>query len=211
MAKIRGGGFGTTLAWALVLVVLALAAGIGLARYGDRVPWLANLMGEPTQTTESVVLGVQRLNELATAEMTAQVIVTEEQEDAHIFFQRVPGFLVGEKVLLVVRGEVEAGIDLDELGEDDVRVVEKKVTIDLPEARLLDTTLNEEKTRLYVLERGVLTRGDYSLVEEARRDAIDEIEEAARDEDLVDKAQNNAEDRIREFLISLGYEEVVFT
>jgi hypothetical protein len=34
------------------------------------------------------------------------------------------------------------------------RVEGKKVTIDLPGARVLDTTLNEEKTRLYVLQRG---------------------------------------------------------
>jgi hypothetical protein len=210
MAKI-GGGFGKTLAWAVLLVLLALVVGLGLARYADSFPWLEPIIGQPTEDPETAVLGVRRLNELATAEMTAQVVVTEEQEDAHIFFQRVPGFLVGEKVLLVVRGEVDAGINLDELGKEDVRVEEQRVTIELPEARLLDTTLNEEETRLFVLERGVLTRGDYSLVEEARRDAIDRIEEAARDEKLVEKAQNNAKDSIREFLTSLGYKEVVFT
>jgi len=46
---------------------------------------------------------------------------------------------------------------------------------------------------------------------EARREAIDRIEAAAQDEDIVGKAQNNAEDSIRQFLISLGYKEVVFT
>jgi hypothetical protein len=192
------------------LVILALVAAIGLAKYGSQIPVVGPLL-EPTDEPVIVVQRVKRLNELATAEMTAQVVVTEEREDARIFFQRVPRFLVGEEVLLIVGGEVEAGIDLDELGEDDVRVEDKKVTLNLPEARLLDTTLDEEKTRLYVLQRGVLTRGDYSLVEEARRSAIDEIEKAAQEADLVEKAQDNAEGSIREFLISLGYEELVFT
>jgi Protein of unknown function (DUF4230) len=56
----------------------------------------------------------------------------------------------------------------------------------------------------------VLTRGDYTLLEEARREAIDRIEEAAPEEDLVEKAQNNAENSMREFLTSIGYKRVVF-
>ncbi len=200
---------GTTLVWALFFVVLALVAAIGLARYGDRIPIIAPLI-EPTQTSDTVVQGVRRLNELATAEMTAQVVVPEE-EVARIMGQEVPEFLMGEKVLLIARGEVEAGIDLDELSRNDVKVEEEKVTIDLPEARILDSSLDEEKTRLYAWDRGLLTRGDYTVVEEARREAIDRIEQAARDEDIVQEAQNNAEDSVREFLISLGYKEVVFT
>ena len=210
MARVVGGRLGPALVWVVSLVVLTLVAAIGLAKYGCQIPTISFLVGCP-DGPEPVVQRVKRLNELATAEMTAQVVVTEEQEGANIFFKFVPDRLVGEKVLLVLRGEVEAGINLDKLGEKDVRVKEKKVTVTLPEARLLDTTVDEEKTELYVLERGLLTRGDYSLVEKARRKAIDRIEATARDEDLVEKAQSNAEDSIREFLISLGYEEVEFT
>ena len=200
------------LLWALCLVVLALAAAMGLARYGSQIPVVGPLI-EATGNDDTVVQGVQRLNELATAEMTAQVVVTQQQEDVHIFFPgvRVPDWVSGETVLLVARGEVKAGVNLDELGKHDIHVQGKKVRIELPEARVLETTLNEEKTELHVLQRGVLTRGDYTLVERARRESLDKIEAAARDEDIVEQAQNNAEDSIREFLTSLGYEKVVFT
>jgi hypothetical protein len=67
------------------------------------------------------VLGVRRLNELATAQMTAQVIV-EKKENARILTQELPEWLTGQKVLLVARREVKAGINLDELGQDDVHV-----------------------------------------------------------------------------------------
>ncbi len=203
--------FGSTLVWVLLLVIVALAAGIGLARYGDRVPWLADLTGQPTQTTESVVLGVHRLNELATAEMVTQVVVTEE-ENTRILTKPLPEFLTGETVLLIAVGEVEAGIDLDELGKDDVRVKDGKVAVELPQARILDSSLDEDKTRLYDRDRGLLRiRGNDALLEEARRDAEEEMVKAAQENDLVAQAQNNAEDGIREFLISLGYEEVNFT
>jgi hypothetical protein len=41
-----------------------------------------------------------------------------------------------------------------------------------------------------------------------RREALDEIEAAAQDEDIVEKAQNNAEASIREFLKFSGYKKV---
>ncbi len=211
MAKIGRGGFATTLVLALLLVVLSLAAGLGIARYGDRIPWLANLMGEPTQTSESVVLGVQRLNELATAKQVIQVIIPKE-ENIRILQQPLPEFLTGEKILLVAVGDVEAGINLDELGEDDVRVEEKKVTIDLPEARILGSSLDEDKTELYDRDRGLLKiRGNDTLLEDARRDAEDTMVGVARENDIIEQARNNAEDSIRVLVNSLGYEEVMFT
>ena len=120
----KGGRLGTTLVLAVLFVVLAVAAAIGLARYGDRVPWLAPLLGEPTRTTGTVVVqDIQRLNELATVRWTQQVIVEEEADEA-IWRTYMPDLLSGEKVLLVAVGDVEAGVNLDELGRDDVRVEE---------------------------------------------------------------------------------------
>ena len=79
MNGFKGGGFGTTLVLAVLFVVWAVAAGIGLTRYGERVPWLSPLLVKPTQTTGTVVAqDIQRLNELATVKWTQLVIVEEE-------------------------------------------------------------------------------------------------------------------------------------
>ncbi len=210
MTKNKGGGFGTTLVGALVLVVLALVAGVGIARYGDRIPWLAPILGQPTQNSEAVVQGIQRLNELATVKYTTQVIVTEEQ-NPRILQQPLPEFLTGEKVLLMAVGEVQAGIDLEELGQRDIQVEGQRVTIDLPQARILDSSLDEDRTKLYDRDRGLLRiRGNDALLEEARRDAEDRMVEAARQNGIVEQAQNNAEESLRAFVTSLGYEDVVF-
>jgi hypothetical protein len=199
--KISSGGFGATLILAMLLVVVSVAAGAGLVY----------LIWNPTQPDEpAVVEGIQRLNELATVKYTTQVLVTKE-ENAEIFRQPLPEFLTGEKVLLVAVGEVEAGVDLDELGPEDVRVTGDTVHIDLPAARILDSSLDEDKTRLYDRDRGVLKiRGDDDLIEEARRDAEDRMVEAAKDNDILTKAQDNAEASIRTLITSLGYDEVRF-
>src|SRR5215210_4367157 len=110
MTKIRSGGLGTTLILALLLVIVSVAAGAGLAY----------LIWNPTEPEEpAVVQGIQRLNELATVRYTTQVLVTEE-ENAKFFRQPLPEFLTGEKILLVAVGEVEAGVDLEELGPEAV-------------------------------------------------------------------------------------------
>lgn len=207
MAREKRGGFANTVLWAVCLVVLAVAAAVILARYADRVPLIGAVI-EP-RDSQTVVTGVRDLNELATAELTAQVVITKEQ-NARVFFQPLPEFLTGQKAIFIARGEVEAGVDLDELDEGDVRVDGETVTIDLPEARLLETTLHEDETELYDWDRGLLVKGDYSMIDEARREATQEMEEAAREEDLVGKAQAKAEDSIGSFVRSLGFEEVVF-
>ena len=211
MAKIGGGGFGTTLVLAVLLVVLALAAGVGIARYGDQIPWLAPIIGQPTQTSEGVVQGIQDLDELATVRYTTQVIVTEE-ENARILTHPLPEWIGGERILLIAVGEVTAGIDLDQIGKDDVRVDGKRVTINLPKPRILGANLDENQTKLYDRDRGVLKiQGNDELLEEARRDAEDRMVDLARENDIMEEAQNNAEDSIRDFLTTLGYEEIVFT
>src|SRR5215211_8819545 len=201
MTKIGSGGLGTTLILALLLVIVSVAAGAGLVY----------LIWNPTEPDEpAVVQGIQRLNELATVKYTTQVLVTEE-ENNQIFRQPLPEFLTGEKVLLVAVGEVEAGVDLDELEPEDVRVTGDTVYLDLPAARILDSSLDEDKTRLYDRDRGVFKiRGDDDLIEEARRDAVDKMVEAARENGILDKAQNNAETSISTLVTSLGYDEVRF-
>ncbi len=200
MTKTGRGGIGTTLILALLLVVVSLAAGVGLAL----VIW------NPTDPGEGdALLGIRQLNELTTVEYTAQVLVTME-EDAEIGPLTIPEFLKGEKLLLVAVGEVEAGVDLDMLGPEDVRVVGKTVMIDLPEARILGSSLDEDRTRLYDRDRGLLTSGNDELIEEGRRKAEDRVVEIAQENDILDKAQENAEVSIRTLMTSSGYERVVF-
>jgi len=86
------------------------------------------------------------------------------------------------------------------------------VIIDLPEARILGSSLDEDRTKLYDRDRGLFKiRGNDELIDEARRDAEDRMVEAARENGILDKAQTNAETSIRTLVTSLGYDEVQFT
>jgi hypothetical protein len=51
----------------------------------------------------------------------------------------------------------------------------------LPEAGVLGSSLDEENTQLYDWDSGLLVWEDYTLVEEARRDAEERILETAQE------------------------------
>jgi hypothetical protein len=208
----KGGGLGTTLVLALVIVLVGVGLGFALSPQGfmERLPVIGPLFyeEEPAQTTTGpvVVEGVQDLNRLATVRWRESVIVTRESGGTEL-----ERFLAGEKVLLLATGDVEAGVDLASLGRDDVKVNGETVTIRLPEPEILSVSLDEQKTGVYDRDFGPLNlRPDDDLVEKARAAAVDRIEQAARDEDILDQAEQNAEDSIRAFVSTLGFEEVRF-
>jgi hypothetical protein len=206
----KGGGFATTLVLALVIVVLSVGLGIGISRFdfAERMPLIGPLLQErPARTTTSpvVVEGVRELDQLATVRVTESILVTRESGSENALDR----LFSGEKVLLVATGDVEAGVDLSEVGEDDVRVEGETVTIRLPEPEVLSASLDEEKTRVYDRDYGPLNlRPDDDLVEEARAEAEERIEAAARENGVLKTAETNAEGSIGAFVRALGFEEV---
>ena len=205
----KGGGLGTTLVLAFVIVVLGGALGVGLARYGQVLPIVGPLLGEkpPRTTTGPVVVeGIQELDQLATVRWTESVPVT--RETGGDILERL---FSGEQVIVIATGNVEAGVDLGDIHKDDVSVNGDSVTIDLPKPEILSASLDEEMTRVYDRDLSPLNiRPDDQLVEEARLQAIQKIKGVARGNEILDTAQQNAEVSIRAFVTTLGLDEVRF-
>lgn len=207
--KKDSGGLLTTLLISVSIVVISAVVGVGLARYGSNLPIVGWLFGEgQSQTTTSAVAleGIQKLDQLDTVRMTQSVVVTKETGGTEL-----RRFLTGEEVILVAVGDVEAGVNLSDLTERDVQVEENIVTLNMPEPEISSVALDEEETRLYDRDQGILRlRADETLVEEARQEAQEELLAAARQNDILATSESNAEDTIRTFLTTLGYEEVRF-
>lgn len=205
----RGSGLGTTLVLAFVIVALSILLGMGLARYGGSLPLLGTLFGgggTTTTTNPVVVEGIQDLDRLTTVRWTESVVVNKESGGSSL-----ERFLTGEKVVLVATGEVEAGVDLANLGPEDVEVDGERVSIRLPEPEILSSSLDEDRTAVGNRDQGLLRlRPDDALVGEARRDAEAEITATAEENGILDYASSNAEDSIRAFVTTLGFEEVEF-
>jgi hypothetical protein len=207
----KGSGMGTTLVLALVIVLVSVGLGVGISRFDfmQAVPILGPLLEErPARTTSGpvVVEGVRELDQLATVRWTESVPVTRQSGG-----DVLDRLFSGEEVLVIATGEVEAGVNLAEIGKDDVRVEGDTVTLRLPEPEILSSSLDEEKTRVYDRDFSPLNvRPDDDLVEEARARAIERIEETARENGILETAETNAEDSIRAFVTTLNFREVRF-
>jgi Protein of unknown function (DUF4230) len=198
---------GTTLVLALVIVILGVALGVGLARFGSSLPVVGPLLGEkPSRTTTGpvVVEGIKELDQLATVRWTESVPVTRESGG-----DILDRLFSGEKVIVIAAGEVEAGVDLGDIDKGDVSVNGDSVTIDLPEPEILSASLDEASTRVYDRDFSPLNiRPDDRLVEEARLRALQKVEMAARKNGILDTAEANAENSVRAFVTTLGFDEV---
>src|ERR1700723_942467 len=93
----------------------------------------------------TVVDRIQRLQRLETVIYTMDKVVTGAKENPVL-----PDFLTGDRLLMLVHGEVVAGIDFSNLKPDDVRVDGKEVHLHLPLAQVFTVRLAHAEARVYL-------------------------------------------------------------
>jgi hypothetical protein len=153
----------------------------------------------------TVVDRIQRLQRLETVVYTMDKIVTGEKENA--FF---PDFLAGDRLLMMVHGEVVAGIDFSNLKPGDVKVDGKQIRLHLPAAQIFSTRLDSARTRVYSRQTGLLVSTDPNLETQVRQQAEQELQQAAVVDGILKTAQQNATATITSLLQGLGFERVDF-
>ncbi len=168
---------------------------------------VANVLN-PTPTVipdpVTIVHEVRSMARLETIQYSVEKIITAETR------QGLFGFLVGDRLLFVAHGTVIAGVDLQKLQPEDLRIEDGVLYVKLPPAEIFVATLENDKSYVYDREQGVLTRGDQSLETVARQAAEDEIEKAALADGILNQAQINAENFLYRFFLQLGFPEVIF-
>ena len=152
----------------------------------------------------TIIREVQSLARLETIQYTVEKVITAEVN------QGVFAPFVGDKLLLVAHGYVIAGIDLSDLSEEDLRMKNGVLYVDLPEAEIFVSTLDNDKSYVYDRETGLLTKGDVNLETEARQAAEQAIRETAVEDGILVYAEQNAETYVERLLNTLGYLQVVF-
>ena len=153
----------------------------------------------------TVVNRIQQLQRLETVVYTMDKIVSGAKENP-IF----PDFLAGDRLLLLVHGEVVAGIDFSRLKPGDVRVEARQVHLHVPAAQVFSTRLDSAKTRVYSRQTGLLVPTDPNLESQVRQEAERQLTEAALADGILRTAQQNATSTITSLLQGLGFEKIDF-
>lgn len=162
----------------------------------------------PTPTVRpspaTIVRAVQRLSRLETVSFTVEKVITAESG------QDALAFLFGDRLLFVAHGQVVAGIDLGQVREGDVTVTnDDRVLMALPPPEVFVVALDNEKSFVYDRDTGILGLNQ-QLESAARQAAEQEILRAALADGILDMADANARAYLQQFIISLGFREVVF-
>jgi len=153
----------------------------------------------------TVVDRIQRLQRLETVVYTMDKVVTGAKENPIL-----PNFLAGDRLLMLVHGEVVAGIDFTDLKPGDVKVDGKQIQLHLPTPQVFRTRLDSARTRVYSRQTGLLVPTDPNLETQVRQEAERQMQEAAISDGILRTAQQNAVSTINGLLQGLGFEKIDF-
>jgi hypothetical protein len=195
-----GAVLGAVFTIVLIGAVVWLTTGLGLFHL------MNNLRGGRTQINvdqPTVVHQIQQLQRLETVSYTMDKIISGEHDNAYL-----PKFLAGDRLLLVVHGEVVAGINLAGLQPGDVLIQGQKVSIHLPPAEVLSTRIDNARTRVYSRDTGLFSSPDPNLESEVREEAERQLRQAALQDGILKIAADNARNTISSMLKGFGFLEV---
>jgi hypothetical protein len=195
---IGAGVLGLVLALVLVPAVLV---GAGLRAGFGGLHW-----GRTTRIDTSAPAVVDKIRQLARLESVNYSIdkIVEGSRQA----PGIPNFLAGDRMLFIAHGEVIAGVDLTQLGKDDVRVDGDSVEVYLPASQILVTRIDNQRSRVYERTTGLLVPADPSLESQVRQAAEQQITQAALDDKILEKARDNARTTVTGLLYALGFRRV---
>jgi Protein of unknown function (DUF4230) len=152
----------------------------------------------------TVVRQIQQLQRLETVLYTLENVV----EGEHDYTTVLPKLLTADRILLIGHGEVVAGVDLAKIGPDDVVVRGRSVAIRLPQAEIFSARIDNQKTRVYSRDTGILVPVDPNLETDVRREAERQLREAALKDGILETAGRNSRTTLTSFLKGLGFEQV---
>jgi hypothetical protein len=151
----------------------------------------------------TVVRQIQQLQRLETVTYTMDKIISGERDNPYL-----PKFLAGDRLLLVVHGEVIGGVDLGKVQPADVVVHGGTITFHVPQAEIFSTRIDNAKTRVYSRDTGLFTSPDPNLESEVREEAERQLQQAAMQDGILKTADQNARSTLASMLKGFGFAQV---
>ena len=197
------------------VAVLVLVIGLGLlAFWGVRslisaIPSPGDIASifepEPYEEIGPVTItAIRDLARLTTVETVQYTIVEKGTDEGWLEWAR------GDSLKMFAVARIGAGVDLSELTVRDVTVGEDgvvEITVPMPEIQYVDP--DEDATQVLERDVGIFTSGDPGLESDVRRVADEVLVDHAVQEGILEEAEGNARSVLTDFLLSVGYSDVV--
>lgn len=192
-----------------LLILLFL---FGIWRTSDRaLNFVGNLFKispiEPqVENAIPIVERIQSIQELSTTVQTMQTIVPTSAR------RKIGDLPLGTtKLLYVARGEIKAGVDLSELTDADIKITANNIEVNLPAAKILDSKIDVNNSRVFDYDRGFLNLGPDvapQLQTLAQRETLAQMIDTACSEDILQQANIKAKEAIVRLLTTSKNQQI---
>lgn len=190
----------------VAIVLFGIASVLMLRRMTDRAVEAVTSPQEQQLDLGAVVTQVRELSRLETASMRVMHVGTIKQT-----YRMVPNSLGGDEIQFLATGDVIAGVDLSQLGPNDVwREPDGTVVMRLPAAHILISRVDNNESKVLSRKTGMLRRADVDLESRARQFAEQNIRAEALKKGIIAMAQASAEKKLADLLHKMGAKQVRF-
>lgn len=192
-------------------VVFGCLVTLFVAARQSRKPAAAAPKVSTTLVTPTVLVNEIRAAALVSLGQIGTVTIKKERDktsEADSMLAGLRNRMLGEELVMDVGVRIVAGVNLKHLGEDDVRIDGNRVSITLPPTKVLMVYVDESLTRVVERKKGWLSSHDISLMDAARREAMDAMVTAAIDKGLFQRAGQQAAATVAALARGLGVENI---
>jgi hypothetical protein len=181
-----------------IMVIVPVAAAFALCLFfGLRTAGMGPWNG-PRASTAALLRQVQSLSQLVTVKYVLEKVVDVRDEK----------WYGDNRVLLIARGVVKAGINLDNVQAADIEVSDKKITITLPHPALTDAYLDDKNTQVVERSTGLMRAFDKDLEQQTRAQAVEEIRALAEQNGILKDAEDRAKAQVESLFHQIGFADV---
>ncbi|WKN33294.1 DUF4230 domain-containing protein [Porifericola rhodea] len=163
------------------------------------------------QEKRGLVVGkIQQASDLASTEFTIDKIVHGTKTRKLSWFIK----LSEARFLAYSQAKIKAGIDLSQIGEEDIRIEGRKISLSLPPVKVVNFSYPPSsfiEDSLISDTRALLSKINIEDQEEFFRQAELDIRSNLKYMGIVEATQQHTRDLLAHLLQSLGYEEIYIT
>jgi hypothetical protein len=166
------------------------------------------------ERTATIVREIKSVAQLMSVQTYSEVVVDSIKYPKWGFspgtYKRNPSltsFFNLPRLILVVKGSVVAGVDLQKLSSDDIYVSEDSISVKLPKAEILDVIVNPSGIETF-LEKGKWTAEEATQV---KLKAKDKILQQALELNALQKADEKSTKTIEALLRNAGFKKIHFS
>lgn len=183
----------------LIIAVLTILVGLFALNLFN-----IKLVRESEIGVSGVLTEIKQISQLDTVEMYFNEIL-DYREAIKINDIQIP--FTEKSFIFVVKAKVQSGIDLASLTEDDIKIVDKKITLNLDKAKITSKEILEYSA--YDEKDGLFNRVNNEDTLKTLNEFRIRLDKQAIDSGILTKAEDNAKLVLESILRLMGFEEIV--